>query len=259
MSDTPLLEIGVICAIDQEFAALRDAFGLEAASNPGEPFDVVTGRTAHCRLHLAQSGIGKANVAALAAYLLAREPQIGLMVFSGVAGGMNPALAPGDLVIARETATHDYGALRDGRHVWYRSGDLPFGPAPEPAYEPASHPLAALDAAIATFTGAAVSLGRVISGDLFLNCRDSRDRLQARWNADAVDMESATFAEVVRRFGRPMLILRTISDRACEESHLTFEQMANLAAANSAGFLAAFIAALERDPASVEAIRGYRS
>lgn len=254
-----MLTIAILCAIPEEHAALRKAFAIEGAPEPGAPFPVLTGQSADTRIHLAQSGIGKTNAAALTAHLLTLHPDIDLIAFSGVAGGMNPALGPGDLIIAAETATHDYGAQRGGRLDWFRAGDIPLGPAPRPAYEPASLQTPALQRTIENLAAAGfiTAFGRIISGDIFLNCRDSRDRMQAAWATDAIDMESAAFAEVARRFGKPMAILRTISDRACEESHVTFEQTAHAAAANSAGFLAAYVQALQSDPASVEMIRAF--
>ena len=162
---------------------------------------------------------------------------------------MHEGLAPGDLVIAGQTATHDYGALRAGRLDWFPAGEVPLGPSPPPAYQAATALTPALEGAICDFPGRAV-VGRIISGDVFLNCRDSRDRLYAAWGCDAVDMESAAFVETARRFEVPTLVLRTISDRACEASHLTYAQMAHAAAANSAAFLDAYRARLAADAQS---------
>jgi adenosylhomocysteine nucleosidase len=232
-------EVGLICAVSQERDALARVFGLTGEGGDG-PFPLWAGEAHGVRVHLAQAGIGKANVAALSAHMLTRHPGIGLMAFCGVAGSLHEGLAPGDLVIGTEVATHDYGALRDGRLHWFPTGDIPIGPAPAPAYLSASPESPALARAMAAFPGRVVR-GRIISGDVFLNCRSTRDRLWEAWGADAIDMESAAFAETAARFGAPTLILRTISDRACEASHLSFEEMADAAAANSAAFLAAYV------------------
>lgn len=236
-------EIGVICAIPEERAALAAVFDLTGGGEG--PFALQSGRAHGVGVHLAQAGIGKANAAALTAHMLTLRPGIGLIAFCGVAGGMHEGLEPGDLVIGGWTATHDYGAQRGGRLDWFRAGDLPLGPAPPPAYEAAPPPDPALARTIAQFSareGAARTVvGRIISGDVFLNCRATRDRLHAAWGCDAIDMESSAFAETARRFGVPALVLRTISDRACEESHRTYAQMADAAARNSADFLEAYV------------------
>jgi len=238
-------EIGVICAIPEERAALAAAFGLTGVGEG--PFAILSGRLHGVDVHLAQCGIGKANVAALTAHMLTRHAGIDLIAFCGIAGGMHEGLDPGDLVIGTETATHDYGAVREGRLDWFPAGAMPLGASPQPAYTPALSPDAALEAVIAQFrasrSGRTV-VGKIISGDVFLNCRTTRDRLHAAWGCDAIDMESSAFVETAGRFGVATLVLRTISDRACEESHLTFQQMADAAAANSADFLAAYVGRL---------------
>jgi adenosylhomocysteine nucleosidase len=238
------LEIGVICATAEERDALDHTFGLARGGADG-PFGVVEGRAGPHRLHVAQGGIGKAAAAGLTAHLLSRPASLDLVVFCGVAGGMSPDLQPGDLVIGRETATHDYGAFRDGRLDWFPAGAIPIGPAPAPHYRAATETTPALERTIARLSAAPdaprIMLGRIISGDLFLNCRVRRDELHAAWGADAIDMESAAVADMAARFGKPILILRTISDRACEESHLTYAQIADAAARNSAAFLQAYL------------------
>ena len=59
---------------------------------------------------LAQTGIGKVN-AAIATTLLLDHFQPREVVFTGIAGGVNPALFPGDLVVATQTTYHDYGTI----------------------------------------------------------------------------------------------------------------------------------------------------
>jgi 5'-methylthioadenosine/S-adenosylhomocysteine nucleosidase len=59
----------------------------------------------------ARAGLGKVNTAALAALLWERHrPE--LMVFTGVAGGLDPDLAVGDMVIGERTIQYDAGTSR---------------------------------------------------------------------------------------------------------------------------------------------------
>lgn len=253
------LEIGIICATEEERTALHDAFGLHDAE-PCGPFGVFAAQSGRYRVHVAQGGIGKAAAAALTAHLLTAYPGIELLTFCGVAGGMSEQLSPGDLVVALQTATHDYGALRSGRLDWFPVGDIPIGRSPVPEYRAATARTPALERTMARFRSAPsapqVVGGRVISGDVFLNCRIRRDALQSAWDAHAIDMESAAVVDTARRFGKPVLILRTLSDRACEESHLTYQQVADRAARNSVAFLQAFLEELDGDAASLGLLRG---
>jgi adenosylhomocysteine nucleosidase len=51
---------------------------------------------------------------------------------------------------------------------------------------------------------------------------------------DIVDMESAAVLEVASRFGKGAYIIRTISDGAGDDSHLSYSEMVAIVADNSA-------------------------
>ena len=87
-----------------------------------------TGSLKDRRVVLAHSGMGKVN-AAMAATLLVEQFQPTHVLFTGIAGGLNPDLRPGDVVIGARTAYHDYGewtpeGFRVGRTVDPFTGKL---------------------------------------------------------------------------------------------------------------------------------------
>ena len=67
-----------------------------------------------------------------------------------------------------------------------------------------------------------------------LNCAETRDELHAAFGADAIDMESGAVAQVAGAWGADLYVIRTLSDLAGEDSHLTYGEMAAMAARNSA-------------------------
>ncbi len=73
---------------------------------------------------LAQTGIGKVN-AAIATTIMIEHFKPSEIVFSGIAGGINPALFPGDIVIGTKVTYHDYGAIEDGGML-YRPTKNPY-------------------------------------------------------------------------------------------------------------------------------------
>src|SRR5437773_2452353 len=91
---------------------------------------------------LAHSGMGKVN-AAMAATVLVEQFQPTHILFTGIAGGLNPDLRPGDVVIGATTAYPDYGewtpeGFRVGRTV------DPFTGKPNPLFFPADAGLLAV-------------------------------------------------------------------------------------------------------------------
>lgn len=107
------MPIGIICAIPPELIHLRallrhttptQVAHTEFASGTLDGYDVV----------LAGSGMGKVN-SALVATVLADRFGCGTIVFSGVAGGLDPELAVGDVVVADRVIQHDTGVIENGR------------------------------------------------------------------------------------------------------------------------------------------------
>jgi adenosylhomocysteine nucleosidase len=115
--------IGLICAIPQELAHLRAAL---ADSHSEEAAHTVfdTGTIDGHDVVLAGSGMGKVN-AALVTTLLADRFGCRTVVFSGVAGGLDPTLSIGDVVIADLVIQHDAGVLEDERVRTYQPGYVP--------------------------------------------------------------------------------------------------------------------------------------
>ena len=68
-----------------------------------------TGSLKDRRVVLAHSGIGKVN-AAMAATLLVEQFQPTHILFTGIAGGVNPDLRPGDVVIGAKPLTTTTGS-----------------------------------------------------------------------------------------------------------------------------------------------------
>jgi adenosylhomocysteine nucleosidase len=220
--------IAVLTAIPEEIAAFGAHFtetGRETVAGIAIHHGTLDGRG----VVLAEAGIGKVN-AALAASILFDRFRCGGIVFSGVAGGVDPNLSVGDLVIADQVIQHDYGAMVQGALEVYRAGALPF---------PEFRGDVALKANPALIAGAREALdgaqfGTILTGDYYLGCGQTRERLFSSFGGKAVDMESAAVAQVAAAFGAPWLIIRALSDLAGEDSRLDFQAFAREAARTAA-------------------------
>ncbi len=231
--------IGILCATPKELAALREVLDLDVAPETHGPTRV----WARQGLALAHSGLGKVNAASAATLLLDRFGARTL-IFSGVAGGLSPDLPVGSVLLGERLAIHDYGIVTAGRFTATRSGVIPFG-APPAELEPVAPAVRAaferLLTEVAPTLGHPIRLGGITTADYFLNCGQTRDELRAGLGADAIDMESGAVAQVAEAWGAPLYVIRTLSDLAGEESHVTFTEMEAMAAKNSAACVKALL------------------
>lgn len=229
--------VGILCATPEELAAVRGRLHLPSEPEAHGPTRIWTGAHDGVRVALALCGIGKVNAAAAATLLLSAYGAEAL-VFSGVAGGLHPELEVGTVLLADRLAIHDYGYVTDGRFTATESGIIPIGAptltAPVPV---APHVAADLDRLVETARGKLahpVRRGAIVTADYFLNCAATRRDLRERLCADAIDMESGAVAQVAAAWDVPLYVIRTLSDLAGEDSHVTYPQMVEMAAENSA-------------------------
>jgi adenosylhomocysteine nucleosidase len=247
MADAPT--IGLICAIPQELVDLRAALEHDRRTRIGG-FDFDQGRLDERRVVLAEAGIGKVNTATVATLLAARF-EAGILVFSGVAGGLDPALAIGDVVIAERAIQHDAGVIEQELLHPYQAGHVPFfNPTRELGYATDPDLLGRVRARLeglelTPLSAAAGGSGRrpklvygtILAGDQFIHCEATRERLHREFDAQAVAMEGGALAQVAERLGVPWLEIRALSDLAGKDSRFDFAQFVGEVARSSARIL----------------------
>lgn len=239
---------GILCATPEELAAVRGRLHLPDQPEVHGPTRVWTGAHAGARIALALSGIGKVNAAAAATLLLGAFGARTL-IFSGVAGGLHPDLEVGTILLADRLAIHDYGYVSQGRFTRTASGIIPIG-APTLTEAVAVSPQVArnlerLAAAVRGRLHHPIQRGAVVTADYFLNCAATREELRRTLGADAIDMESGAVAQVAAAWDVPLYVIRTLSDLAGEDSHVTYPQMVEMAAEASAVCVPELLAILE--------------
>jgi len=229
--------IGLICAIPQELAHLRavltDPRSTEAAHTV---FD--TGTIDGHEVVLAGSGMGKVN-AALVTTLLADRFGCRTIVFTGVAGGLDPRLAIGDIVIADLLIQHDAGVVENERVRTYQPGYVPvINPTDRLGYPVDAELLNRVKQRLAGISiPGQIVYGTVLSGDQYLNCETTRDRLRGELGGQAIEMEGGAVAQVCEAFGIPWLVIRALSDLAGGDALFDFTAFVDQAAESSATIL----------------------
>ena len=206
------------------------------------------GRLAGRRAVVVRMASGKVN-AAMVTTLVVEHFQPAEIIVTGIAGGLNPALGPGDIVIADKVVHHDVCRLR-GDSIEYRGARDPIHGGRHPVFfEPADYLLEiAQKAANQTrfiavrrgddaTSGPAVRVitGAVATGDAFIASDAKRDELRGEpLKADCVEMEGAAVAQVCRQLDVPCIVLRCMSDLADNAAIQDLESFADVAATNSA-------------------------
>ena len=219
---------------------------------------VVTGKLEGHSVVLAESGVGKVASAAIAT-LIATSLDCRAIVVCGVAGGIDPELAIGDVVIADRLIQHDYGHLTNQGIRNFRPGVPPIGEArdriafdlsPEllmriggvvkdirlPALPP--------DLGIPALRPPRIAFGPIVSGDQFINSEDVRERLRRDYAALAVEMEGAAVAQATELIGIPCIVIRSLSDLAGAESHLDFPKFLRAVAPTAAEVVSRIVSVL---------------
>ncbi|MEN4053475.1 MULTISPECIES: 5'-methylthioadenosine/adenosylhomocysteine nucleosidase [Sulfurimonas] len=152
-----------------------------------------------------------------------------VLLFSGVAGAVNPELKIGDLVVASKLAQHDLDITIFGH---------PHGYVPEGSvYVEADRDLIALSKIVASEMGVDVKEGIIATGDQFIASEERKEFIAETFKADALEMEGASVAVVCDALGVPFFILRSISDSADMDAGFNFEEFVESSAKVSAEFL----------------------
>ena len=223
------MKTAIIGAMEEEVAILREKMeNLEQVTIAGSEFNIgtINGK----ETILLKSGIGKVN-AAMSTAILAEKFKPDAIINTGSAGGYNPELNVGDVVIATEVRHHDVDVTVFG----YEYGQVPQMP---PAYTADENLFAIAEKAANDISGIQVGRGLVVTGDSFMDDPARADFVRSKFeDLYAVEMEAAAIAQVAYQFGIPCVIIRSLSDIAGKESNVSFDQFLETAAKNSAGLI----------------------
>jgi len=173
-----------------------------------------------------KSGIGKV-IAAMVCQKLMDLYEPSCVIFTGVAGALNPILDIGDVVVSQDCIQHDI----DGRALGFERGMLLFS---EKKIFPANEKLIEL-AMEAKIDGHRLIKGRILTGDQFFTHKDIEEHsyITEEMNGDCIEMEGAAIAVVCTENKKPFVIVRTVSDKADGSAAADFNRIHHLVAGNS--------------------------
>ncbi len=179
-------------------------------------------------LVIAYSKIGKV-FSSLTASTLIEKFSCSTLLFSGVAGAINPNLHIGDLIIANRLCQHDLDISIFGHD---------FGYVPEGAkFVESDEKLRAIAKEVASKNSLSVIEGTIATGDQFVASTERKEFISKNFQADALEMEGASVAVVCDALDVPFFILRAISDTANDDAGVDFDEFMVSSAKISANFI----------------------
>ena len=220
------MKVAIIGAMEEEVVILRDKMvNLQQETIAGCEFN--SGQLNGVDVILLKSGIGKVN-AAMSTAILAEKFKPDAIINTGSAGGYNPSLNVGDVVISTEVRHHDVDVTIFG----YEYGQVPQLPA---AFVSDSKLFSIAEEAAKEITDVQVGRGLIVTGDSFMNDPVRVDFVRGKFtDLYAVEMEAAAIAQVAYQFSIPCVIIRSLSDIAGKESNISFDEFLETAGRNSA-------------------------
>ena len=254
----------ILGAFEREVTLLEDRL-TERREHQIEGIRFVTGRLHGRNVVVVWTGVGKVN-AAMTTTLLIEHFKPEHIIFTGIAGAVNPQLRPGDIVIAEKTAHHDMGTVwPEGLFVKGVKNRLDgmenpvFFQADEKLVTCAQRAAERIDMRrVETVEGQRnpkIIKGIIVTGDSFIASTEKCAELRKMLEADAVEMEGAAVAQICYQRQIDHLVIRSISDSA-DEGAVTDKQMFYiLAAKNSSDLVAEMISLLGSSPSSEKEVK----
>lgn len=173
-----------------------------------------------------RSGVGKVN-AAVCTQIMIDTFGVQAIVFTGVAGALDPELDIGDIVVSTECMQHDMDVTALG----FARGVIPYEDTSVFVADAELRKLA-YEASMRLFPGNAKQ-GRVLSGDQFIASRETVRQLHEELQGACTEMEGASVAQVCSMNGVPYVVIRSMSDKADGSAHVNFAEFTVTASENS--------------------------
>ena len=179
---------------------------------------------------IAYSKIGKV-FASLTATTMIEKFGCDTLLFSGVAGAINPELKIGDLIIADKLCQHDLDITAFGHpHGFVPGGNV---------FVETSEKLRNVAINVAKENNLKVIVGTIATGDQFVHSTERKDFIESTFKADALEMEGASVAVICDALDVPYFVLRAISD-------IDFDEFLKSSAINSAKYLIKIVEKLNK-------------
>ena len=223
----------ILGAMDSEIEAFLEHI------DPAVKYELLTNLVVHEGMleqqpvTIARTGVGKAmsalNCQCIIEFLIREDKRPACIIFTGLAGAINPELKIGDTLVASDCVQHDLDTTILG---------IPRGTVPDSPYRFLESDRELFEVAMSySPQEGTVYSGRILTGDQFIhNSRSESYRYMTdELKGDAVEMEGAAVALCAAVNHIPFLLIRTISDEADGNARIKFREFVPRASQNSLG------------------------
>lgn len=201
------MTIGIIGAMEKEIVNLKEKISVVSVRNI-IGLDYYIGTLHGNNVVLVRAGIGKVN-AAICAQVLIDQFAVDAIINTGIAGAIEKDLKIGDVVISNDAVQHDFDTTVFGDEPGQITGV-------DEIYFKADDELIKRAYSAVQELGYTAHIGRVSSGDQFINTIEAKERIWKIFKSKCCEMEGAAIAHTCYLNKIPFLVIRVISDNADE-------------------------------------------
>lgn len=183
---------------------------------------------------LVEAGVGKVNAARVTQVLIDNFKISGI-INVGSAGSCNNELKIGDIVIGEKLVQHDFDITAFGHPKGYISNVGKYVECDKILINQIENTIQNI-----VNRDFKIKVGTIASGDIFCTEPKMKDKIRSKFNADCIEMEGASIAQVCKLDNIPFLVIRSISDNPNGENEITFEKFLEKASKRCAYIIEAF-------------------
>lgn len=223
------MTIGIIGAMDEELELLLRELKPEIKQVKAN-MTFNSGKLWGNSVVAVRCGIGKVN-AAICAQILIDDFKVDKIINVGIAGGTAEDVLPGDVVVADSLIQHDMDTSAFGD---------PIGQIPRLDTFDFKCDVELIEKAKKAFEDEKdhkCLVGRIVTGDQFINDKEKVQWMCKEFNALACEMEGGSIAQVSYLNSIPFVVIRSISDNASIGAHMEYEDFMSIAIKNSTHIL----------------------
>lgn len=227
-------KIGIIAAMKEEMQEIKNIM-TEIESKKVYELDFIKGKINNTDLVLVEAGVGKVN-AARTTQILIDNFQVDAIINVGTAGSANDELEIGDIVIGEKLVQHDFDITAFNHPKGYISNIGQYVESDETLLKKMEETISNMQDG--DFT---IKLGTIATGDIFCTDIKMKEKIRAKFNADAIEMEGAAIAQVCKLDNVPFIVIRSISDKPNGNNNVTFEEFLEKASKRCAEIIKEFL------------------